>query len=51
MHRPKFLKQAVVGDLRWVKYDLNHFGMSGLAGTDLFVGGLAGVTAHVTDRR
>ena len=48
---PEYLEQFLVGDMIGIEGDLNHLGMTGSVGADLFIRRLLLHSPHVSDRR
>src|SRR5579859_7723897 len=49
VHLPESVQELLVAQLRGVEGDLDDFGVTRLAGADIFVGGIRGVAAAVSD--
>src|SRR5262245_37002877 len=47
---PKHIEQLAVGYARGIKFDLDHFGVTGSIGADVAIGGVRKRAAHVADR-
>jgi len=46
----EYVKQLIVGNQIGIKNHFNRFGMAGVAGTNLLVVGVCGLSAGITDR-
>jgi len=46
---PEGFDQRLVADFCWIKFDLDHFGVAGLVGADVFVRGIFSVAVAVAD--